>query len=222
MKRNDRDRTYVQEWANFWNHASTLSKKKEAKIEPAKEEQAWNAIRRWMRLYHRRWDSVLDYENFKFATPPDRAWDRVGEYGMSDDGDYVYEATNNFGKHGCPLSNDWVLEKSVPKLQRIGPEHYKHSPPILQIVRITRRKGCVGLGLSDGDFLVLGTLHRQLEYIIKKLRKFTIVKVEDYHIEYNPVPILHIRSMVIWNDVIAEKLRAPKPIARYEKIPQYL
>lgn len=215
--------TAKEEWEKFWSLARMLSEKKISKLKPKKEEEAQNALRHWMQLYYRRWDSIFDYQNFTFASTPDGGWDRVGEHGMSDNGDCVYEATNYHGKHGCPLSNDWVLEKSVPDIQRIGHGHYEDSVlPILQILRIIiPGNGRVGLGLSDGDFLVMGTLHNKLDYLIKNLQEFTIVKLEDYHIEYNPVPVIHIRSMLIWNDVINERIRAPKPIASYRQVPQY-
>ena len=220
METNKTCRQTVKKWAEFWNLATTMSKEKEAKLKPLKEAEARKAIIQWMRLYYKRWDSILDFQNFKFAPIPEGALDRVGEWGMTDDGDCCYEATWSYGRHGNPLYDGWVLEHSIPVTQRDKRFETYPDPPILQILRIIRTKGkssWAGLTLSDGDYVVLGMLrlNRRLKNVVRKLRTFTIVRLHEYHIEYAPAPIVYIKSLEIWNEVITTKIRSPKDISDY-------
>ena len=178
--------------------------------------------RRWIRLYYQRWDSIIAFEEFRIAPVPDGAWDRVGRWGLSNDGDHCYDH-NCIGKHGDPLSTGWVIENSIPRFQREEKVletscewEEPYHPPILQVVKIIPekvRKGC--LFLSDGDLFVLGILHPRLEFLTNKLRSNIVVEVKEYRIDYNPVPIVHILSLEIWNDVITWRIRAPKPLTQY-------
>ena len=214
----------VKKWGEFWNAAAAMSKEKQAKLKPLKEAEARKAIVHWMQLYYKRWDSILDHEDFKSTPIPEGALDRVGEWGVSDDGDCWYEATWYPGRHGNPLDDGWVLEHSIPLAQRDEPlkrdENPRYEAPVLQILSFVRIKGrskWAGLALSDGDHIVLGVLRLNppLKNMFRKLRKYTIVKLHEYHMEYDPAPIVYVKSFEIWNEVINTKVRSPKDIAVY-------
>lgn len=225
-----------QEWDCFWSHATTLSRNKETKLKPQKEKESRVAIKRWVSLYYKRWNSIVKYNEWKFAPVPSGAWDRVGRWGMSDAGDHIYDH-NCYGKHGDPLADGWVLENSIPDIQRTGNktksteeddcEEQNNIPrwpievdeceardygPILQILNVPEKVGNCHLLLSDGDYYILGKIHPPLE----KLRTNSVVELKEYRMDYNPVPIVRILSMEIWNDLITWKIRAPKLITEYQ------
>ena len=230
----------VGEWREFWRHATTLAETKEEKLKPAREKEAWRAMQRWMRLYYRRWNCIGFFNEFRNAPVPDGAWERVGHWGLSDDGDHCW-GSDCFGLHGDPLTRGWVLEMSIPTIQTEGQEptmtpsmdkwpiiEYEflfEEQPVLQIVKIVPEKNLpekvksrldsrLVIILSDGDLCVMAILHPRI--LSKKLRKNNLVKVNEFCIDHNPVPIVHILSMEIWNDVIPWRMRNPKIVARYD------